>query len=615
MLSILFLLNIALALTIDNGKYRINHLPSKISREESNSLIELNPTIEGDFHVMKMAATDYLCYIPPKEDEETTSFEIDEKQLKEQALRIINKAFTRSSCLFSYGINGGYWTFGYCYGDKVIQFHESLQYFIETNIHKPEFPNNVYILGRFPNGPKGSMKIENEAKKLDNDLKPSDVTLNEFSLINEGATAQVIQHTLDFGETCDLTKNPRTIEIIYRCDRNNYRVDIVDIQEIKTCRYQMIINIPHLCELKEFVPNKFYENVAEIGCKRIEDKPKDSLSSNLTETFFDDQIILPDRIFPVSKDSKININDYLKTPCGSGFFLARRSQPQTENTYWNERTVLIYNNEYESQRDLLLKVSGFFSSAMNFTLPSPEVIKPGSVRVLTWKDRFIAWYELYDFYGQFINMVRVEGDPKLDRILFLLLVDPETMKDHDNEPVEVNHLGVPNGVNFELFEGFETEIDDDEPIAIDQALTRDKEMDVIAQLAAELGIKDLDGLKQQLLYQFKEEKEKSEEMKEEESKEKSGKGEAKENYAKEDQNEAKEEILQEEVPNDISIEESVIYTEQDHEQVDEIDVTNHNNVINEKEVFLEAVLEDDEMVVEIIPDNGEETSDVDHDEL
>ena len=592
MFSLFIFLNIALALVsnIDNSKYEVNYRPSKISRSLTNSLLKLNPTLEGDFHVMKMSNSSYLCFIPPKEDEEIDDIEIDEVYLKIEALNILNREFLRRDCLFSTAYGGGYWTFAYCFGDKVIQFHENLDYFIENKIHKAENPNNVYILGRFPDGPRGSSEIQNEASNYNNELKMSDFSLNEHMFVNEGTTAQVIQHKLNFGETCDLTKKPRSVEVIYKCDISNPRVEIVDIQEFRTCNYQMIINVPKLCQLLEFVPNNHFENLVEIDCKLInEEACKDEASGdaikvfqdnaqiteeennlNLVENvhvvneialnstrlkleFFNHSYTLPNQKFPVLNGSKVNLRDYSLLPRGWGFFFGDwKLQLGNDSIYWNHRTILVFNGDFSTKADLMLKVSTFFASNMDISIPSPVWIQENVVRALSWQDKFILWYELYDFYGLFISMVRVERDPNpIDsRVLLVLLVNPETMKDHDDEFVEVGTIGgIKNAWNYEMFEGFKTteikieeqnvenkqsaksEDNDngndeikyhkdndmvgatkptvvtithtesvDNTVTVTQ--TNTKETDVIAQLAAELGIHDLESLKQQLLYQF-----------------------------------------------------------------------------------------------------------------
>lgn len=57
-------------------------------------------------------------------------------------------------------------------------------------------------------------------------------------------------------------------------------------------------------------------------------------------------------------------------------------------------------------------------------------------------------------------MVRVERGPIDNKVLLVLLVNPETMKDQDDEFVEVGTIGgIQNAWNYEMFEGFKiTEI-------------------------------------------------------------------------------------------------------------------------------------------------------------
>ncbi|KAL6449725.1 YOS9 Protein OS-9 [Candida maltosa Xu316] len=185
----------------------------------------------------------YLCNLPRQEELNITIPETKATlhDLKLQAIKLITDTFSQDKCLYAYGIHANYWTIGYCYGDKVIQFHEDLEDFLSGK-HRPYFPEHVYVLGRF-SGTIYQPKFQFDAR--------------EFS-VTEGYS-----HELE-GELCDLTGQPRKLSITYVCDSGNTGLEILDIREIKTCEYEMTINIPNLCQL-----NVAKEFTVDIVCSQI----------------------------------------------------------------------------------------------------------------------------------------------------------------------------------------------------------------------------------------------------------------------------------------------------------------------------------------------------------
>lgn len=201
--------------------------------------------------------TSYLCNLPRQEQ-----FEVDPHEpratlhdLKEQAVELIADTFDQDKCLYAFGILGNYWTIGYCYGDKVMQFHEDLEDFLKAS-HKPNHPNHVYVLGRFPGSERFNLKVTRISNQAIDEPKLK-LDTREFS-VNEGYS-----HKLE-GEICDLTGQARKLSIKYVCDPSNSRIEILEIREIKTCQYDMVINIPNLCKL-----NVAKDHVVDIMCTQI----------------------------------------------------------------------------------------------------------------------------------------------------------------------------------------------------------------------------------------------------------------------------------------------------------------------------------------------------------
>ncbi|CAH2352097.1 protein OS-9 homolog [[Candida] railenensis] len=482
-------------------KYSVKFHNSKISSNLASSYLQLNDHDSnndvgqnGHFQVLKSTYTqlqdtnsrDYLCYIPQVEINDT-SILVDENaqptaDLLGKAVRILNSSFSTKECVFAYGFNGGYFTFAYCFGDKVIQYHENMEYFIKTKKHKPENPDFIFVLGKFEGSNFKETKIENQCNWKEKDserLNPkefqiNDDTINPFNQKNVHSTQKFIEHTLTDGGICDWTGEPRTIDIIYKCDpKRGGNIHVIDVNEIKTCEYQMVISVPQLCQLKEFQPSKVEDEVIEIGCKEIEvheehengnwnrdgnnDYESLTVDSFLKSRTEEDLVPIKGRdLFPIRNDYKIQLSDYTLSPFGQGFFSAISRTPiASENSYFKHRHVIVYNNEYESNMDLINKFGRMFHNIIGRKILSPLIDKnTGMQQFITWDDTFIIWFEMYDFYGNFISLVKVSRDGEEEiKSLSLQLINPETMVDHDGDFVEIGEYQSPNGaVNFQKFE-------------------------------------------------------------------------------------------------------------------------------------------------------------------
>ncbi|CAX40473.1 ER quality-control lectin, putative [Candida dubliniensis CD36] len=187
--------------------------------------------------------TSYLCQLPRSKELKLPNHTptMSTHELKSRAIDLISESFGEdNSCLYSFNLHANYWTIGYCHGANVIQFHENLDDFI-SGVHKPHSPDHVYTLGKFSH-----------------QTSPS-----EFEFDSHERT--ISQRLL--GEICDLTGEPRTIDTVYRCD---HKLEIAELTEIRTCQYELHINVPKLCSLQEFRRTNLEEGVLEILCTKIE---------------------------------------------------------------------------------------------------------------------------------------------------------------------------------------------------------------------------------------------------------------------------------------------------------------------------------------------------------
>ncbi|CAI5756210.1 unnamed protein product [Candida verbasci] len=438
-----------------------NGIPIKIAQ----SFLELESE-NGQFQILSTNQNQtYLCHLPQNKEitVKLPEFTMPIEELKSKALEILFSSFSNQNCTFNYNILANYWTIGYCFGDKIIQFHEELEDYMSGN-HKPSIPKHIYTLGRFPGSEKFNkkVKIRNQAGKNKVSLNPVDFSLFEgdYSIFenlepdsDSQNTQKFLKHTLLDGELCDLTNRPRSIDIVYKCDLTIDYLSILEIQEIKTCHYQMIINVPKLCTIEEFKKNIIHDNIVDIKCKSIDFKNDEEKEGPVSfDDFFkfpNELPIVENRLFPNKNNYKIDLNDYYMYPMGSGYYLGTRNESlKTSNPYWNNRMIFIY--AFDKVEDTF---PSLFASLMDRRIPSPVYINTNMATSLSWTDSFIAWYEIYNIFGDFIALFRIErdGNSKTHQ-LEIQKVDPMTLKDSDGDSVIIDKFIAPNNQwNFETF--------------------------------------------------------------------------------------------------------------------------------------------------------------------
>ncbi|EGW33735.1 uncharacterized protein SPAPADRAFT_135526 [Spathaspora passalidarum NRRL Y-27907] len=416
--------------TVYKSSNRIIFQNGAIPKNIAESFVAMNEDIKetAQFEILNMHTKyhngSYLCHLPREKeiDLRIPSPGTPTSELKKKAMDIIQKTFSTDNCTFSFNLHDGYWTIAYCFGDKVIQFHESLQHYLSGK-HEPHFPMHVYTLGRFPGSEKinKNIKIENQAKGLETKLDETDFTIfdGEYSYFStnqpdsETNTQKFIKHTLSSGEICDLTMKPRTIDIVYQCDQSVAGPSkLLQFQEIKTCQYQMIIHVPGLCALEEFKRNIIHDNVVDMECKKIDDS-RDSDKNISYSDFFSYTETVPVLGLPPTKNVKVNLQDYSLTPCGGGYFLGtKKTESKTGNPYWDRRRIFIYSG-IKPQEDLVEEFGRMLLSVLDHKIPSPLVNEKKLELLLSWNDSFTMWYEMYDYTGNFMSLFRVRrGDHK-----------------------------------------------------------------------------------------------------------------------------------------------------------------------------------------------------------
>nr|CAG8510713.1 4763_t:CDS:2 [Entrophospora candida] len=163
------------------------------------------------------------------------------------------------NCL--YYING-WWTYEYCHMRHVKQFHQIIQ----AGSLIEDTSSESYFLG----------------KTLGTDLEVG------------GGKKFLVQRWSD-GTTCDLTGNPRRVEIQFHCNPQNY---ISVVTEMYTCNYLVVIHTSYLCahpafhdtsfskinpiECRPVVPDAYYQRAIEKGLESGL-KDKSSIKQHINE--------------------------------------------------------------------------------------------------------------------------------------------------------------------------------------------------------------------------------------------------------------------------------------------------------------------------------------------
>lgn len=366
-----------------------------------------------------------------------------ERQLVREVVSDLQSMFP-NLCVFTSGLNEGYWTYGYCFGDKVIQFHEDVQQTQKTGKLTASYPDFVYVLGRFDGSRSDNPQLYDQSTVESQKLNHEQFHIvNDPLAMNEGSSrpAKALMHTLKLGELCDLTGNPRSVEVIYRCDPTMDRMAMITfVHETRTCEYKMVVSVKGLCNYNEFSPVS-QERAVDIVCNRLEDDSVEEITlDDLVNVYVESEI----PVFPKPRSLHVDIQDFKLTPAGNGYFWGK---PQTRNDIYDERTVVFYNGEFTN---FFKTFSKAFSDSMEFKIEAPA---SSPRKTATWDDKFIAWYEVYDYIGDFKFVVKVMRVKNFHtKELQLLMLDPVSMTDQDGDPVELPQVSPFREVyNYEMF--------------------------------------------------------------------------------------------------------------------------------------------------------------------
>lgn len=197
----------------------------------------------------------YLCHLPQQkeksEQEKAINAELSEVAMRKKESDIIFRGLKllegmRGHCLY---YHQGWWTYKFCYGMEIKQFHAMGP--VNGIIPWPpmEDPNAYqFVLGKF---------------------SPDLLQIDEGqgTLVHTSAERSYLTQVWTDGTRCDKTGDPRRIDIEYHCAIHMPDV-ISSIKEVSTCNYKMIVQTPKMCSDAAFVPPQV-SNVEDIDCHAV----------------------------------------------------------------------------------------------------------------------------------------------------------------------------------------------------------------------------------------------------------------------------------------------------------------------------------------------------------
>ncbi|WPG97339.1 Hypothetical protein R9X50_00011300 [Acrodontium crateriforme] len=168
---------------------------------------------------------------------------------------------------------GGWWSYRFCYGQGVKQFHQMPRARgtpAYPPLEDPSIPG--FELGLYKGQKSEDAVVDDEEAKttetgVDVGTGTTKTSVGSGELVQRGDSRYLVQR-LDGGTTCDLTGKPRKIEVQFHCNPQMIGERITMIKEIATCAYQMVIQTSRLCKDVAFQPpQKDIPNI--VSCSRV----------------------------------------------------------------------------------------------------------------------------------------------------------------------------------------------------------------------------------------------------------------------------------------------------------------------------------------------------------
>lgn len=469
---LLVLCAMAGALAAEQTPYSVRILDSYVDAELAAKLARApRNDSEKVYERHTIGNNDYLCELnppvvsPPVPDEPQPEQEPRAAVLA-KAYKIIQQSLPHGLCVWADDLRGMYWTYAFCNADKIIQYHEGAHPKERATKRVATQPNTVFVLGRFSDASANLFAFTNQASKAQHALYARDAE-HAVTLVDEKPSPasaylaqKVVLQIVTDGSMCDMTLQPRTVEVVYRCDPHAGPLpQIIDVHEIKTCHYKLFLHIPGLCEYDPFVPNKnFQDSTVNVLCQKIaEDGSLDQPFQRLFEESIESVKLRDHDLFPVRADNHIDIAGHHLVALNRGFYMGRsKTELKSLSTYFNNRNVVVFTGLHSSLEDLNAQFARTFFNSVG-QLVAPFQID-GQITTVQWLHSFIVWFEIYDYSGKFLAISRLEHDASSrQRVLRAQIIDPVSLLDTEGDKPSFPKFDKPdfqapmNMWNYEYF--------------------------------------------------------------------------------------------------------------------------------------------------------------------
>ncbi|XP_078594232.1 endoplasmic reticulum lectin 1-like isoform X1 [Branchiostoma floridae x Branchiostoma japonicum] len=194
----------------------------------------------------------YRCTLPVPLSETEDS---EEEYLGLSAAQLMKPIYRQVSC--TYRIET-YWTYELCHGKYIRQYHEEKETGKKIKLQE-------YYLGRFQSGDDASKQ-----KPPPEEGKQGKTEMVPYRKL-DGIDMPFFPEFMADGTPCDLKSGvPRTALILYMCHPDS-KNEIVSVEEVTTCNYEIIVFTPLLCQHPDYRQKDTPVN--NIHCHAISDAP------------------------------------------------------------------------------------------------------------------------------------------------------------------------------------------------------------------------------------------------------------------------------------------------------------------------------------------------------
>lgn len=201
---------------------------------------------------MKLQNDTYVCTLPILKQEEIESDEQQEIKTwsdieQQEAKNIATEAMSVMSdkCIY---FSKDWWTYSFCYGKDVMQFHLDDLFIISSRPPEPGPGVMSFVLGQFETNSNGTIT-------------------SDIEVVSDGDVSY-LSYTLNQGTVCDLTNKARSIEVQVYCNPKHARDSILRIQEVKSCKYRMEVSTNKICGHPVFAPPEKIDPL-KLECRKI----------------------------------------------------------------------------------------------------------------------------------------------------------------------------------------------------------------------------------------------------------------------------------------------------------------------------------------------------------